>query len=255
MLERLRFQEIQKAIFRVKDDIVLNGKKFKKGQPFLVVDNATMSKFVVHMNSKSATDRGYIGGTDIIKGITFDLIEGHVLLNVFGSVFGNTKKQAIAPRTEMINVSLVDDDRIELPVTPIDGTLLIYKNTIDGTSMLLSDSQYTLEDNVITLITKFTGELLITYKENIEAMTQTGVYQIGQNMVLELELQCKALDIISGDQHEILMRFANVNTGVNFNILFNNSGDVSFSTIHCEVMPESAAQTGINKPLFEIDVL
>lgn len=255
MLDRLRFQEVKKAIFRVKNDTVLNGKQYHKGQPFLVVDNATVSSFVVHTNVQKAIDRGFAGGTGTIRSITFDLIEGRILLNVFGSLFGTTEKDAITYRTEMVNVTLDDDDIIVLPSFPADEKVIIYKYDYNGSSTLLRGDQYSLNGDTITLISKYTGDLLITYKEEASAFYRTTINQIGENMILDLEMQCTAFDIISGDKFDVLMTFKNVNTSVDFRIVFNKSDSPSMSTVHCEVLPEQLVEKGINKVLFDIAIL
>ena len=57
MLDRLRFQEVEKAIFRVREDGRYGDKCLKKGEPFMVIDNASISSFVVGERDKNIVGR------------------------------------------------------------------------------------------------------------------------------------------------------------------------------------------------------
>lgn len=63
----------------------------KKGEPFMVIDNASISSFVVGERDKNIVGRSTEAGTSTIKHVSFSLMNGSMMLNLFNSIFGETK--------------------------------------------------------------------------------------------------------------------------------------------------------------------
>lgn len=63
----------------------------KKGEPFMVIDNASISSFLVGERDKNIVGRSTEAGTSTIKHVSFSLMNGSMMLNLFNSIFGETK--------------------------------------------------------------------------------------------------------------------------------------------------------------------
>ena len=125
MLDRLRFQEVEKAIFRVREDGRYGDKCLKRGEHFMVIDNASISNFVVGERDKNIVGRSTEAGTSTIKHVSFSLMNGSMMLNLFNSIFGETKTNQKTKATITDTVLMNDQDIIKLPSKPM-GEVLLY---------------------------------------------------------------------------------------------------------------------------------
>lgn len=153
MLDRLRFQEVEKAIFRVREDGRYGDKCLKKGEPFMVIDNASISSFVVGERDKNIVGRSTEAGTSTIKHVSFSLMNGSMMLNLFNSIFGETKTNQKTKATITDTVLTNDQDIIKLPSKPM-GEVLLYLTDDYGNLTKVAKDQFEVVEDEIHLIKK-----------------------------------------------------------------------------------------------------
>jgi hypothetical protein len=257
MLDRLRFQEIEKAIFRVKEAGQYGDKYLLKDEPFMIIDNASISNFRIGERSKTPTGRSVEADTSTIRSVTFDLSNGQVMLNLFNSIFGNTKVSTndnILHSVYTINgsVNLIDTDNFELPNTP-QGDILLYITDDYGDLTRIASNQYTVENRTVTFVHNTTNIITYVYSYRANAQMQSIIKQLGGHLITSLEMQCIAMDTLTEEKVRLLIKFDRVSVGTNLSINFNNSEKASGSIIYIEGLPEE--NTTVNKPIFSIDVI
>lgn len=253
MLERLRFQEIKSVIFKAPEDIVINRKQFKKGQPVLIIDEPSLSGFKISDFQKTATGRGYETSTGVINSVDFSIVDGYVLYNLWNMVYGTVdrNKDTVVSRKVFIDLNYDDTIEFEEDINNVFVYMVDDHNIANG---VLRSDQYTIENNTIKLIGPFTGTLCIVYETPVKAKEICNANQLGENLVLDLDVLAEALDPISGEHMDIVMRFPSVNVTTDLGIKFNSNDTISYSRIDCKILPEKSKR-GINKDLFQIIVL
>lgn len=261
MLDRLRFQEIEKAIFKVRESGTYGNRYLCSNEPFLIIDNASISNFSVGERDQNAVGRSTEASTATIKNVQFNLSNGQIMLNLFNTIFGDTKNSQ--PTTYTVNdvIELKDEDMyFTLPHLPVEDTLIIYLTDDYGKLTRLSDTQYVLDGQNVVFVKKAgdwnTDTNLITYVYEVqeEASLSTMIKQIGAEVIMKLEMQCIALDTLTEEKVRVLMKFNKVSVGTNLSISFNNSGRGSESMIYVRALPEDN-QSDVNKTIFSIEVM
>lgn len=254
MLDRLRFQEIEKAIFKVREDGNYGNKHYCKGEPFLVIDNASMSNFNILENSKPVVGRSTEGNTTMIEGVNFNLSNGQILLNLFNTIHGDVQHRTQSFGTVIGVSSLIDNDEIILPSAPIGDVVLYLTDEYGDLQKIAKTHIISIEENKITLNKKVTKDITYVYEEQVDINTLASIGQLGKELILSLELQCKAMDILTEEHFNIFMKFPKVVVGTELGINFNNSNKASGSVIYVQALPEDL-QGKVNKTIFEIEVL
>ena len=253
MLDRLRFQEVEKAIFRVREDGRYGDKCLKRGEPFMVIDNASISNFVVGERDKNIVGRSTEAGTSTIKHVSFSLMNGSMMLNLFNSIFGETKTKQKTKATITDTVLMNDQDIIKLPSKPI-GEVLLYLTDDYGNLTKVANNQFEVVEDEIHLIKKVNHLFTYLYEEENEAKSLTSIKQLGAEVIMSLEMQCQAMDILTEEKMNIIIRFNKVSVGTNFYIGFNNSEKAYGSTIYVQGLADDN-QNGVNKEIFTIEVM
>lgn len=253
MLDRLRFQEIEKAIFRVREDGRYGEKYLKRGEPFMIIDNASISSFAVGERDKNIVGRSTEAGTSTIKHVSFSLMNGSMMLNLFNSIFGETKTKQKTKATITDTVLMNDQDIIKLPSKPI-GEVLLYLTDDYGNLTRVATDQFEVVEDEIRLIKKVNHLFTYLYEEENEAKTLTSIKQLGAEVIMSLEMQCQAMDILTEEKMNIIIRFNKVSVGTNFYIGFNNSEKAYGSTIYVQGLADDN-QNGVNKEIFTIEVM
>ena len=253
MLDRLRFQEVEKAIFRVREDGRYGDKYLKRGEPFMVIDNASISNFVVGERDKNIVGRSTEAGTSTIKHVSFSLMNGSMMLNLFNSIFGETKTNQKTKATITDTVLMNDQDIIKLPSKPM-GEVLLYLTDDYGNLTKVAKDQFEVVEDEIHLIKKVNHLFTYLYEEENEAKSLTSIKQLGAEVIMSLEMQCQAMDILTEEKMNIIIRFNKVSVGTNFYIGFNNSEKAYGSTIYVQGLADDN-QNGINKEIFTIEVI
>ena len=253
MLDRLRFQEVEKAIFRVREDGRYGDKYLKKGEPFMVIDNASISNFVVGERDKNIVGRSTEAGTSTIKHVSFSLMNGSMMLNLFNSIFGETKINQKTKATITDTVLMNDQDIIKLPSKPI-GEVLLYLTDDYGNLTKVAKDQFEVVEDEIHLIKKVNHLFTYLYEEENEAKSLTSIKQLGAEVIMSLEMQCQAMDILTEEKMNIIIRFNKVSVGTNFYIGFNNSEKAYGSTVYVQGLADDN-QNGVNKEIFTIEVM
>lgn len=253
MLDRLRFQEVEKAIFRVREDGRYGDKYLKKGEPFMVIDNASISSFVVGERDKNIVGRSTEAGTSTIKHVSFSLMNGSMMLNLFNSIFGETKTNQKTKATITDTVLMNDQDIIKLPSKPM-GEVLLYLTDDYGNLTKVAKDQFEVVEDEIRLIKKVNHLFTYLYEEENEAKSLTSIKQLGAEVIMSLEMQCQAMDILTEEKMNIIIRFNKVSVGTNFYIGFNNSEKAYGSTVYVQGLTDDN-QNGVNKEIFTIEVM
>lgn len=253
MLDRLRFQEVEKAIFRVREEGKYGERYLKKGEPFMVIDNASISNFVVGERDKNIVGRSTEAGTSTIKHVSFSLMNGSMMLNLFNSIFGETKANQKTRATITDTVLVNDSDNIKLPSTPI-GEVLLYLTDDYGNLTRVAQDQFELQGDEIHLVKKVNHLFTYLYEEEDEAKSLTSIKQLGAEVIMTLEMQCKAMDILTEEKMNVIIRFNKVSVGTNFYIGFNNSEKAYGSTVYVQGLADDN-QNGVNKEIFTIEVV
>lgn len=253
MLDRLRFQEVEKAIFRVREEGKYGERYLKKGEPFMVIDNASISNFVVGERDKNIVGRSTEAGTSTIKHVSFSLMNGSMMLNLFNSIFGETKANQKTRATITDTVLVNDSDNIKLPSTPI-GEVLLYLTDDYGNLTRVAQDQFELQGDEIHLVRKVTHIFTYLYEEEDEAKSLTSIKQLGAEVIMTLEMQCQAMDILTEEKMNVIIRFNKVSVGTNFYIGFNNSEKAYGSTVYVQGLADDN-QNGVNKEIFTIEVV
>ena len=253
MLDRLRFQEVEKAIFRVREDGRYGDKSLKRGEPFMVIDNASISSFVVGERDKNIVGRSTEAGTSTIKHVSFSLMNGSMMLNLFNSIFGETKTNQKTKATITDTVLMNDQDIIKLPSKPI-GEVLLYLTDDYGNLTKVAKDQFEVVEDEIHLIKKVNHLFTYLYEEENEAKSLTSIKQLGAEVIMSLEMQCQAMDILTEEKMNIIIRFNKVSVGTNFYIGFNNSEKAYGSTVYVQGLADDN-QNGVNKEIFTIEVM
>lgn len=253
MLNRLRFQELERAIFKVRVPGCYNGIKYQKGEPFLVIDDATMSNFSINQRTFTSTGRSTEANTSTIESVTFELTNGQVMLGVFGDIFGkgNTPSTATYTRsgTEVLNGTNV----LLLPSVP-SGNLVLYFTNPYGKLAKIANDQYSVEGDTVSFVNDINKTITYSYDEEFTSQMSTSIGQLGQELILSLELQCTAMDIITEEKFGVLLKFPKVVVGADLMIGFNDSSATSGSILYVMALPEEV-QGVINKSIFTIDVM
>ena len=253
MLDRLRFQEVEKAIFRVREDGRYGDKYLKRGEPFMVIDNASISSFVVGERDKNIVGRSTEAGTSTIKHVSFSLMNGSMMLNLFNSIFGETKTNQKTKATITDTVLMNDQDIIKLPSKPM-GEVLLYLTDDYGNLTKVAKDQFEVVEDEIHLIKKVNHLFTYLYEEENEAKSLTSIKQLGAEVIMSLEMQCQAMDILTEEKMNIIIRFNKVSVGTNFYIGFNNSEKAYGSTVYVQGLADDN-QNGVNKEIFTIEVM
>lgn len=253
MLDRLRFQEVEKAIFRVREEGKYGERYLKKGEPFMVIDNASISNFVVGERDKNIVGRSTEAGTSTIKHVSFSLMNGSMMLNLFNTIFGETKANQKTRATITDTVLVNDGDNIKLPSTPI-GEVLLYLTDDYGNLTRVAQDQFELQGDEIHLVKKVNHLFTYLYEEEDEAKSLTSIKQLGAEVIMTLEMQCQAMDILTEEKMSVIIRFNKVSVGTNFYIGFNNSEKAYGSTVYVQGLADDN-QNGVNKEIFTIEVI
>ncbi len=253
MLDRLRFQEVEKAIFRVREEGKYGERYLKKGEPFMVIDNASISNFVVGERDKNIVGRSTEAGTSTIKHVSFSLMNGSMMLNLFNTIFGETKANQKTRATITDTVLVNDSDNIKLPSTPV-GEVLLYLTDDYGNLTRVAQDQFELQGDEIHLIKKVNHLFTYLYEEEDEAKSLTSIKQLGAEVIMTLEMQCQAMDILTEEKMSVIIRFNKVSVGTNFYIGFNNSEKAYGSTVYVQGLADDN-QNGVNKEIFTIEVM
>lgn len=253
MLDRLRFQEVEKAIFRVREDGRYGDKYLKRGEPFMVIDNASISSFVVGERDKNIVGRSTEAGTSTIKHVSFSLMNGSMMLNLFNSIFGETKTNQKTKATITDTVLMNNQDIIKLPSKPM-GEVLLYLTDDYGNLTKVAKDQFEVVEDEIHLIKKVKHLFTYLYEEENEAKSLTSIKQLGAEVIMSLEMQCQAMDILTEEKMNIIIRFNKVSVGTNFYIGFNNSEKAYGSTVYVQGLADDN-QNGVNKEIFTIEVM
>ena len=253
MLDRLRFQEVEKAIFRVREDGRYGDKCLKSGEPFMVIDNASISNFVVGERDKNIVGRSTEAGTSTIKHVSFSLMNGSMMLNLFNSIFGETKTNQKTKATITDTVLTNEQDIIKLPSKPI-GEVLLYLTDDYGNLTKVANDQFEVVEDEIHLIKKVNHLFTYLYEEENEAKSLTSIKQLGAEVIMSLEMQCQAMDILTEEKMNVIIRFNKVSVGTNFYIGFNNSEKAYCSTVYVQGLADDN-QNGVNKEIFTIEVI
>lgn len=273
MLDRIRIQEVEKAIFRMREERPYGGRRIAKNEPFLIVDKAAVSDFNVVKRSIAEVGRSTEATGAIIKGITFNLTNGQVMMDLFNAIFGNISSSQSTTFTVTGDYDMGDSNELVLPTQP-DGQVFLYLYTDNGLKKIC-ENQYEFkgnEDQNRTIELKsgigeyggyyieFKNEdyknktIKYIYDERINNVTRSSIGQIGEDIIGTLEMQCIAYDIYKEEQMRILIKFEKVSVSTSLRISFNNSEKATSSIISVHALvPE--LQNGINKKIMTIELL
>lgn len=253
MLNRLRFQELDRAVFKVRTAGCYGGTRYEKGEPFLVIDDAVMSNFSINQRTNTFTGRSTEANTSTIESVTFELTNGQIMLGVFGDIFGKQQENTEAFYTLTGSEVLNGTNVLTLPSQPY-GTLTLYYMDEYGKLTKIPREDYAIDGQEITFGDEMNKTVSYAYSEKFEAKEITNIRQLGQELVLSLELQCEALDVITEEKFGVLLNFPKVVLGTDFSITFNNSESASGSILYVMAVPEDL-QNGVNKGVFTIEVM
>ena len=273
MLDRIRIQEVEKAIFRMREERPYGGRRIAKNEPFLIVDKAAVSDFNVVKRSIAEVGRSTEATGAIIKGITFNLTNGQVMMDLFNAIFGNISSSQSTTFTVTGDYDMGDSNELVLPTQP-DGQIFLYLYTDNGLKKIC-ENQYEFKGNedqkrTIELksgIGEYSGYYIefknedyknktikYIYDERINNVTRSSIGQIGEDIIGTLEMQCIAYDIYKEEQMRILIKFEKVSVSTSLRISFNNSEKATSSIISVHALvPE--LQNGINKKIMTIELL
>ena len=273
MLDRIRIQEVEKAIFRMREERPYGGRRIAKNEPFLIVDKAAVSDFNVVKRSIAEVGRSTEATGAIIKGITFNLTNGQVMMDLFNAIFGNISSSQSTTFTVTGDYDMGDSNELVLPTQP-DGQVFLYLYTDNGLKKIC-ENQYEFkgnEDQKRTIELKsgigeyggyyieFKNEdyrnktIKYIYDERVNNITRSSIGQIGEDIIGTLEMQCIAYDIYKEEQMRILIKFEKVSVSTSLRISFNNSEKATSSIISVHALvPE--LQNGINKKIMTIELL
>lgn len=273
MLDRIRIQEVEKAIFRMREERPYGGRRIAKNEPFLIVDKAAVSDFNVVKRSIAEVGRSTEATGAIIKGITFNLTNGQVMMDLFNAIFGNISSSQSTTFTVTGDYDVGDSNELVLPTQP-DGQVFLYLYTDNGLKKIC-ENQYEFKGNedqkrTIELksgIGEYSGYYIefknedyrnktikYIYDERVNNVTRSSIGQIGEDIIGTLEMQCIAYDIYKEEQMRILIKFEKVSVSTSLRISFNNSEKATSSIISVHALvPE--LQNGINKKIMTIELL
>lgn len=273
MLDRIRIQEVEKAIFRMREERPYGGRRIAKNEPFLIVDKAAVSDFNVVKRSIAEVGRSTEATGAIIKGITFNLTNGQVMMDLFNAIFGNISSSQSTTFTVTGDYDMGDSNELVLPTQP-DGQIFLYLYTDNGLKKIC-ENQYEFkgdEDQKRTIELKsgigeyggyyieFKNEdyrnktIKYIYDERVNNVIRSSIGQIGEDIIGTLEMQCIAYDIYKEEQMRILIKFEKVSVSTSLRISFNNSEKATSSIISVHALvPE--LQNGINKKIMTIELL
>lgn len=253
MLDRLRFQEVEKVVFKAREKGRYGNKNLEKDEPFLIIDNAEMSRFRVKQRDKTSTSRSTEFSTSTIEGVSFNLSNGQVMLNLFESIFGTALPKKTTTFTINNVIQMEDTDTLELPSNPV-GEVILYLTDDYGRIQKIAKTQYTISGNIITFIKSISHLITYVYQQEVPTQEGTSIKQLGAELILSLEMQCKAMDTLTEETIPLLIKFDKVSVGTSLSISFNNSSSNSESVIYVESLVEDL-QNGVNKELFTIEVI
>lgn len=253
MLDNLRFQEVEKAIFRASNEIRYGNRCILKNEPFMIVDNADISDFSVTQRPIIGTGRSTEYSVTTIQGVSFNLIDGRVKMDLFNSIFGQEKDSQPITFTISDTVILNNLDSFELPSSP-SGDVLLYLTDDYGNCTRIANNQYIVEDKTVTFIKPITKMITYIYEQSIMPKRTTSIGQLGQDLVGSLEMQCIALDVITEEKIRVLLKFDKVSISTDLSISFNNSGAASKSIVYVQALLEEN-QSKVNKEIFDMIIL
>ena len=253
MLDRLRFQEVEKAIFRTREERKYSDRCLLKNEPILIIDNAKLSDFNVRDRGLTFKGRSVEGTTSVINGVTFTLSNGQIMLDLFNTIYGTVKNNQSTAFTINETVMLNNEDVIELPSIPT-GEVLLYLTDDYGNSTRIASSQYSIEGNKITFIKPITQLITYIYEEEATSKISSYIGQIGEDIICSLEMQCLAMDIQTEETIRVLMKFHKASISTDLKIDFNNSTKASGSAVYVNAIPEDT-QGKVNKEIFSIEVI
>lgn len=253
MLDNLRFQEVEKAIFRAKEAIYYGNHCITKGEPFIIIDGAVISNFKVESRDISSGGRSTEYADSTISGVSFNLTDGRIKLDLFNSIYGENKKSQPVTYTVSETALVENTNELLLPSEPY-GKVILYLTDDYGNSAKIAENQYTIENNKIVFIKEVNHLITYVYETSVESKCSNSIRQLGQNIVGTLEMQCIALDVITEEKIRVLLKFNKVSVSTDLSINFNNSLQASGSVIYVRGLPEDN-QSIINKEIFTIDVI
>ena len=175
------------------------------------------------------------------------------MLNLFNSIFGETKAKQKTKATITDTVLTNDQDIIKLPSKPI-GEVLLYLTDDYGNLTKVANDQFEVVEDEIHLIKKVNHLFTYLYEEENEAKSLTSIKQLGAEVIMSLEMQCQAMDILTEEKMNVIIRFNKVSVGTNFYIGFNNSEKAYGSTVYVQGLADDN-QNGVNKEIFTIEVI
>lgn len=146
-----------------------------------------------------------------------------------------------------------DQDIIKLPSKPM-GEVLLYLTDDYGNLTKVAKDQFEVVEDEIHLIKKVNHLFTYLYEEENEAKSLTSIKQLGAEVIMSLEMQCQAMDILTEEKMNIIIRFNKVSIGTNFYIGFNNSEKAYGSTVYVQGLADDN-QNGVNKEIFTIEVM
>ena len=253
MLDRLRFQEIEKVVFKAREKKTYGNRLVEKGEPFLVIDNAKLSNFRVKQREKTSAGRSTEFSTSTIEGVSFNLSNGQMMINLFETIFGKTLSTKTTTFTVSDCAQMVDTEVMILPSIPCSEVIL-YLTDEYGRLQKIAKNQYEITGDKITFIKPINHLITYTYEQEVNTKRGTSISQLGAELILSMEMQCKATDTLSEESLPILIKFNKVSVGTSLNIDFNNSDKGSESIIFVEGLVEDT-QDKVNKELFTIEVI
>ena len=253
MLDRLRMQEVERAIFKMREEREYGGRKICKGEPFLVIDDAKMSSLNFRSRSIVPSGRSTEASDAIMRDINFALTNGQVMMDLFNAVYGEMKYSQSTTFTRTGAEQLDDEAILELPSTPA-GKLILYLTDDYGFLTRIASDQYSVEKNIVTFIKPITQLITYTYEEKVMAKAISDIRQVGEDIIGSLEIQCKALDIMTEEPIEVLLKFDKVSISTSLSIDFNNSSSASASTIYVHALP-TELQNKVNKDIMSIEII
>lgn len=270
MLDRIRIQEIERAIFKMREERPYGGRRISKNEPFLIIDDAAISDFNINKRTIQAVGRTTEATTSIIKGITFNLNNGKVMMDLFNAVFGNIECSQSTTFTVTGDYHTGESNELELPSIPA-GNLFLYIKTPMGNLKKIPQEDYTYKDEEGKAKISFNGnsggyyieflkpdyknsDIVYMYDEKVDNVKRSTIGQIGEDIIGTLEMQCIAYDIYEEKKMRILIKFDKVSVSTSMRISFNNSAKATDTIISVHALvPEM--QNKVDKDIMTIELL
>ncbi len=253
MLDRLRFQEMEKAVFKARENMKYGNRCVEKDEPILIIDNAQLSEFIVGSEVITNTGRSTISETANVRSIDFTLSNGQISLNLFNNIFGRTSFGKESVFTINKTILLNNSDNFLLPELPT-GDVLLYLTDDYGNLTKIAKDQYSIEEQKVIFIKEVSHLITYVFQTKKKNLSRTDIKQLGTHLITSLEMQCTALDTLTEEKLAVLIKFDKVSVGVGLDITFNTSKNTSQSLISVSALVEDG-QSEVNKDLFTIEVM